>query len=90
MPIPSSTLILLIIALFSFFVEFKQSFFLAIFLQIHKPSHGNPVSCHKIWAQSVQPFRRLLDTNKQADKQSLQTNESAKFSICIMNRCWVS
>ena len=90
MPIPSTSFILLIIALFSFFVEFKQSFFLAIFLQIHKPSHGNPVSCHKIWAQSVQPFRRLLDTNKQADKQSLQTNESAKFSICIMNRCWVS
>ena len=26
---------------------------------------------HKIWAWSVQPFWRLLDTNKQTDKQNL-------------------
>jgi len=32
---------------------------------IHKPSLGSREVPHKIWAQSVQPFRRLLDTNRQ-------------------------
>ena len=32
---------------------------------IHKPSLGSLDVPHKIWARSVQPFRRLLDTNRQ-------------------------
>ena len=34
---------------------------------IHKPS----LVPQKIWAPLVQPFRRLFDTNKQTDKQSI-------------------
>ena len=39
-------------------------------LIIHKPSLGSREIPHKIWAQSVQPFWRLLDTNKQTDRQT--------------------
>ena len=39
-------------------------------LIIQKPSHGSYEVPHKIWAQSVQPFWRLLDTNKQTDTQT--------------------
>jgi len=34
-------------------------------------SHDVP---QKIWARSVQPFWRLLDTNKQTDKQTDKPN----------------
>ena len=34
---------------------------------IHKPSLGPLEIPHKIWAWSVQPFLRLLDTNRQAN-----------------------
>ena len=34
-------------------------------LIIHKPSLGSLDVPHKIWARSVQPFWRLLDTNRQ-------------------------
>ena len=41
---------------------------------------GNPTSLgsldapQKIWARSVQPFLRLLDTHKQTDKQADKPN----------------
>ena len=38
---------------------------------IHKPSLWSRDVPQKIWARSVQPFRRLLDTNKQTDKPNL-------------------
>ena len=38
---------------------------------IHKPSLGPREVPHKIWARSVLPFWRLLETNKQTDKQSI-------------------
>ena len=37
-------------------------------LIMHKPSHGSCEVPHKIWAWSVQPFRRLLNTNRQTSK----------------------
>ena len=40
-------------------------------LIIHKPSLGPREVPHKIWAWSVQPFWRLLDTNRQTDKLNL-------------------
>ena len=40
-------------------------------LIIHKPSLGSREFSQKIWARSVQPFWRLLDTNKQTDKPNL-------------------
>ena len=43
---------------------------------IHKPSLGLREVPQKIWAQSVQPFWRLLDTNKQTNKR---TYRQAKF-----------
>ena len=55
-------------------------------LIIQKPSHGSYEVPHKIWAQSVQPFWRLLDTNKQKDKQ---TDRQAKF-IYILENHWFS
>ena len=48
---------------------------------IHKPFLGSRDVPQKIWARSVQPFWRLLDTNKQTDKQ---TPRQAKF----MYRRW--
>ena len=36
-------------------------------LIIHKPSLGSLDVPQKIWARSVQPFWRLLDTNRQTD-----------------------
>ena len=38
---------------------------------IHKPSLGHAKSHTKFGPQSVQPFRGLLDTNRQTDKQSM-------------------
>ena len=35
-----------------------------------KPSLRSREVPHTIWAQSVQPFRRLLHTNKQTDTQT--------------------
>ena len=43
-------------------------------LIIHKPFLGSRKIPQKIWAQSVQPFRRLLNTNKQTDQQSKYIN----------------
>ena len=37
---------------------------------IHKPSLGSLDVPQKIWARSVQPFGRLLDTNGQTDRQA--------------------
>ena len=39
-------------------------------LIIHQPSLGPREVPHKIWARSVQPFRCLLDSNKQTDRQA--------------------
>ena len=39
-------------------------------LLIHKPSLGSREGPHKVWAWSVEPFWRLLDTNKQTDTQT--------------------
>ena len=41
---------------------------------IHKPSLGSLDVPQKIWARSVQPFWRLLDTNKQTNR-----DRQAKF-----------
>ena len=51
-------------------IEFwwRQIFEILIF---HKPSLGSLDVPQKIWARSVQPFWRLLDTNKQTDKPNL-------------------
>ena len=35
----------------------------------------------KIWARSVQPFRRLLDTNKQTDKPNLYIDKTFWLAI---------
>ena len=43
---------------------------LFVILSIHTPSLGSCEVSHKIWARSVQPFWRLLDTNRQPYKQS--------------------
>ena len=49
-------------------------------LIIHKPFLGSHDVPQKIWARSVQPFWRLLDTNRQTDKQTnRQTDRQAKF-----------
>ena len=39
-------------------------------LMIHEPSLGSLDVPQKNWARSVQPFWRLLDTNKQTNKQT--------------------
>jgi len=51
-------------------IEFwwRQIFEILIF---HKPSLGSLNVPQKIWARSVQPFLRLLDTNRQTDKPNL-------------------
>ena len=41
---------------------------------IHKPSLGSLDVPQKIWARSVQPFWRLLDSNRQTDKQTDKPN----------------
>ena len=38
---------------------------------IYKPSFGTCDVPQKMWARSVQPFRRLLDINKHPDKLSM-------------------
>ena len=43
---------------------------LLLSLIIHKPSLGSCDVLHKIWARSVQQFLRLLDTNRQTDRQA--------------------
>ena len=45
-------------------------------LMIHQPSRESLDVPQKIWARSVQPFWRLLDINKQTNKQ---TDRQAKF-----------
>ena len=45
-------------------------------LIIHNSSAGSREIPQKIWARSVQPFWRLLDTNKQTNKQ---TDRQAKI-----------
>ena len=60
-------------------IEFwwRQIFEILIF---HKSSLGSLDVPQKIWARSVQPFWRLLDTNKQTDTQTpKQTDRQAKF-----------
>ena len=46
-----------------------------VILSIHKPSLGSCEVPHKIWARSVQPFWRLLDSNR-SDRQ---TARQAKY-----------
>ena len=41
---------------------------------LHKPYLRPHEVPQKIWARSVQPFWRLLDTNKQTDKQTDKPN----------------
>jgi len=59
---------------------FKTHFFKNF---IHKPSLWLRDVPQKIWARSVQPFWRLLDTNKQTPRRLLDTNKQtpgqAKF-----------
>ena len=43
-------------------------------LMIHKPSRESLDVSQKIWAWSVQPFWRLLDTNRQTDRQTDKPN----------------
>ena len=50
-------------------------------MTVHKPSLWSRDVSQKIWARSVQPFRRLLDTNKQTDKPNLYKDCSPKFLI---------
>jgi len=53
-----------------YFVFSLFYFFICYFLQVHKPSLGSSKVPHKIWTRSVQPFWRLLDTNKQTNTQT--------------------
>ena len=65
------------------FADLKKKFFftklktfkthLFIFI-IHKPFLWSREVPQKIWARSVQPFWRLLDTNRQTDKQTDKPN----------------
>ena len=57
------------------FQKFNENQIFEILI-IHKPSLGPREVPHKIWARLVQPFGRLLDTNKQTDKQP---DRQAKF-----------
>ena len=43
---------------------------------IHKPSRESLDVPQKNWARSVQPFRRLLDTNRQTDKPNLYIDKN--------------
>ena len=47
---------------------------------------------HKIWARSVQPFWRLLDTNKQTNTQTPMLNFYIDFldfqNFIIIKFCW--
>ena len=43
-------------------------------LIIHKPSLGSREIPQKIWTRSVQPFWRLLDTNRQTNRQTDKPN----------------
>ena len=49
-----------------FWLFYRNFFPILMFL---KPSLGSEVP-HKIWGQSVQPFWRILDKNKQTDRQT--------------------
>ena len=62
---------------FNFFYKIKNlsNTFFSIFI-IHKPSLWSRDVPQKIWARSVRPFSRLLDTNEQTDTQ---TPRQAKF-----------
>ena len=57
-------------------------------LIIHKPSLGLRNVPHKIWAWSVQPFWRLLDTNRQTPKHP---RRQAKFIYRYIHyiTCWM-
>ena len=50
----------------TFKTYFKKNFI------IHKPSLWSRDLPQKIWARSVQPFRRLLDTNRQTNTKTSQ------------------
>ena len=57
-------------------ILFEANFFILI---IHKPSLGTCEVPEKFWAGSVQPFWRLLDTNKQTNKQTKECSLSQKM-----------
>ena len=57
----------------------SQLFFLNLI--IHKPSLGSCEVSHKIWARSVQPFWRLLDTIEQTDRQA---KYKYRFQIMVL------
>ena len=40
---------------------------------------------HKIWARSVKPFCRLLDTNGQSDNQSIFIDTELQSNSSIFN-----
>jgi len=53
-------------------------------LIIHKSSLGSREVPQKIWAQSVQPFWRLLDTNKQTDVQTPKQTDKPNLYIDLI------
>ena len=56
-------------------------------LIIHKPSLVSLDVPQQIWARSVQPFWRLLDTNKETDKPNLYVDEKVRGTVNIF-KCW--
>ena len=71
-----------------------------VILSIHKPSLSSCQFQHKIWARSVQPFWRLLDTNKQTNTQTsifsfslwhwyCKTKQKQKVCGCFITISWI-
>ena len=59
-------------------------------LMIHKPSLGSPDVPQKIWARSVQPFWRLLDTNRQTSQICIWIKmfNSFKYLLQYLKKMW--
>ena len=55
-----------------------------VILSVQKPSLGSCEVPKKVWARSVQPFWRILDTNKQTDKLNLFIECFINASISIL------
>ena len=69
---------------FSRFEVFLSKTQIFQFLIIHKPSLGCREVPNKIWARSVQPFWRLLDTNGQTYKLNLCIDIIDRKKIAII------
>ena len=63
-------------------ITFNNIFLILI---IHKPSLWSPDVPQKMWARSVQSFWRLLDTNKQTDRQTDKPN--LYIEVCYSTGC---